>query len=123
SREAWASRSQASFYLWALARLLPTERVSRLVVDIVTRGNSKRPPHFWRMDDITRTPEQLEESLRNFVRVCDEIERHRREGWWPRDDNRCKDGWRRCDYYPVHVIGRSDATLRLYRPAQDYLST
>lgn len=121
SRESWAARSQASFYLWALQQLHPEERVTRLVVDVVTRGNSKRPPHFWRMDDISRTPEQLEESIRNLVKVADDIEAYRRGGWWPRNDNHCKDGWRRCDYYSLHILGRTEANLKLYRPARNYL--
>jgi hypothetical protein len=35
--------------------------------------------------------------------------------------NICKDGWKRCDYYDLHVIGRTEANLRKFQPAEDYL--
>ena len=120
--EAWSARTQATLYLYALAKLYPEERVSRMVVDVVTRGNSKRAPGFRRMDDISRTPSQLAETVKNVARVCEEIERHHREGWWPRNENRCKDGWKKCDFFELHVVGESEQTLKLYRPAEPYLS-
>lgn len=121
TRESWAGRTQASLYLWALQQLMPSERVSRLVVDVVTRGNTKRSPTFSRLDDIGRPPEALADAIRNVTDVCDSIERHRREGWWPSNMNVCKDGWKVCDYYGIHVYGKTDANLRLYRPATPYL--
>jgi hypothetical protein len=121
TRESWAGRTQASLYLWALAQLYPRENVSRLVVDIVTRGNSKRAPTFTRLDDISRPPSALEEAVHNVAYVCDRIESHRRSGFWPANMNICKDGWRRCEYFDLHVYGKTDANLRLYRPAEAYL--
>lgn len=121
TRESWAGRTQASLYLWALQELYPREQVSRLVVDIVTRGNSKRGPTFTRLDDIARPPEALDDAIRNVVYVCDQIESHRRSGWWPRNMNVCKDGWKVCEYYPLHVYGKTEANLSLYKPAEPYL--
>lgn len=120
-RENWAGRTQASLYLWALTQLHPGEKVSRLVVDVVTRGTPKRSPTFYRVDDISRTPGEQADAIRNVARVCDEIERHRREGWWPSNMNICKDSWRKCDFYELHVLGRTEANLRLYEPAEQYL--
>jgi len=120
-RENWAGRTQASFYLWACTQLFPKERVSRLVVDVVTRGNAKKAPSFSRLDDISRPPEALEDAIRSFVWVCDRIEECRASGFWPANMNVCKDGWRKCDFYSLHVMGRTEANLKLYRPAEDYL--
>lgn len=120
-REDWAGRTQASLYLWALAKLYPEERVSRLVVDVVTRGNSRRAPAFNRIDDISRTPEELADAIRNFTWACDDIERSRASGWWRSNMNICKDSWKRCDYYDLHVYGRTPENLRKFQPAEAYL--
>lgn len=120
-REDWAGKTQASIYLWALTQLYPGEKVSRLVVDVVTRGNSRRAPSFARIDDISRTPAELEDAIRNFAWVCADIEASRQSGWWRSNMNICKDGWKRCDYYDLHVYGRTESTLKLYKPAEAYL--
>jgi hypothetical protein len=120
-REDWAGRTQASLYLWALQTLYPTERVSRLVVDVVTRGGPKRAPSFSRIDDISRPQAALEDAIRNVIWVCEDIEISRRTGWWRSNMNLCKEGWKRCDYYSLHVYGRTEENLRLYRPAEQYL--
>jgi len=123
SREDWSGRTQAKIYLSALERLYPNERVSRLVVDVVTRRSPKanRQPLFTRLDDIASTPQQLDEALRNVVHVADCIEQNRRVGWWPSNMNVCKKGWEKCDFYPLHVIGRTSENLKKYRPAEKYL--
>lgn len=122
-REAWVGRTQASLYLWALQRLYPQEAVSRMVVDVVTRGSAKFPATFRRMDDIAQSPEQLEDSIRNVVQVADEIGRARTTGWWPSSKNSCVD-WtgRPCEYFSLHILGRTDANLRQFKPAEDYLA-
>ena len=121
TREAWAGRTQASLYLWALQILYPKERVSRLVVDVVTRGGPKRAPLFNRFDDISRPQAALEEAIRNVVWVCEDIQRSRKSGWWRSNMNICKDGWKRCDYYDLHVYGRTPENLRKFQPAERYL--
>jgi hypothetical protein len=122
-RKSWAGRTQAKLYLWALKTLYPECRVSRLVVDVVTRSSAKqrRGPIFSRIDDISSTPAQLEEAIRNINYVGDRIEEHRSAGWWPSNMNACKKGWEVCDYYLLHIDGRTDANLRKYRPAEAYL--
>jgi PD-(D/E)XK nuclease superfamily len=123
TREDWAGRTQAKIYLYALGALYPDQRVSRLVVDVVSRGSPKarRGPIFYRHDDIGSSPEGLEEAIRNVNYVADRIEAHRREGWWPANMNACKKGWERCDYFDLHVLGRSAENLRKYKPAEQYL--
>jgi hypothetical protein len=123
TRESWASRTQAALYLWACQRLYPQETVSRMAVDVVTRGSPKFPPAFRRMDDIAPSLEQRDDAVRNVVAVADEIVRCRQEGWWSSNRNSCVE-WtgRPCEYFPLHVLGRTDANLRLYRPAEDYLA-
>lgn len=119
--ESWASRTQASLYLWALEKLYPTERVSRMVVDVITRGNSKRPAVFRRMDDISRSPEALHDAILCLTEVAESISRDRTRGWFRADMNRCIDGWKKCEYYALHVLGRTEATLARYKPADKYL--
>lgn len=123
TREDWAGKTQAKIYLWALGLLYPYEKVSRLIVDVVTRGSSKtrRQPTFYRHDDISSSPDSIDEAIRNVVRVADEIEQSRRLGWWKSNMNICKRGWERCDYYQLHVLGKTVENLRKYRKAQQYL--
>jgi hypothetical protein len=123
TREDWAGRTQAKIYLYALGALYPNERVSRLIVDVVTRGSPKarRGPVFYRHDDIGSTPEAIGDAVRNFVRVASLIEEHKRTGWWPSNMNVCKKGWERCDLYDLHILGRTEKNLAKFRPAEQYL--
>lgn len=123
TREDWSGRTQAKAYLYALERLYPHEKVSRLVVDVVTRASPKarRGPLFTRLDDIRSTPEAIEEAIQNISLVGDDIEHARRVGFWRSNMNLCKRGWERCDYFLLHVEGRTEANLRKYRPAEQYL--
>jgi len=123
TREDWAGKTQAKIYLWALEKLYPTERVSRLVVDVVSRGSPKaqRGPVFTRLDDINSTPQALQEAIRNVIWVAHDIEQSRKRNWWRSNMNLCKKGWERCDFYPLHVIGRTVKNLRKYRVAEQYL--
>lgn len=123
TRKDWAGRTQAKAYLYALERLYPHERVSRLVVDVVSRQSPKarRPVGFYRIDDIDGTPDAIQEAIRNMNYVADRIEEHRKTGWWPSNMNACKRGWDECDFYLLHVEGRTQANLKKYRPAEIYL--
>jgi hypothetical protein len=124
NREDWSAKPQAKIYLWALKSLYPHERVSRFVLDVVSRGSPKarRGPLFYRHDDIGFAPEAIEEQLRNLMWVADDIERSRKTGWWRSNTNLCKKGWEKCDYFLLHVEGRTEANLRKYRAAEDYLN-
>lgn len=122
-RASWAGRTQGRLYLWALKALYPDQRVSRLIVDVVQRASPKmrRGPVFIRLDDISSTPEALEEAIRNLNYVADRIEEHRRTNWWPANMNNCKKGWERCDFYSLHIDGRTPENLRKFRAAEQYL--
>lgn len=94
-----------------------------MVIDVVTRGSAKFPPSFRRMDDISQSDESQADAVRNVAYVAEEIARCREQRWWPSNRNSCVDPFgQRCEYYPLHVIGRTDANLRLYKPAEDYLA-
>jgi PD-(D/E)XK nuclease superfamily len=123
TRESWIGRTQAALYLWACRQLYPQENVSRMVIDVVTRGSAKFPPAFRRMDDIAQSHAMQEDAVRNLAQAADEIAAHRAAGWWPSNKNSCVD-WtgRPCEYFDLHILGRTDANLRKYRPAEDYLS-
>jgi len=125
TREDWAGRTQAKIYLWALARLYPEQHVSRLTVDVITRGSPKarRGPLYYRIDDIASPSDALNEAIRNVNYVADRIEYHQLTNWWPANMNACKKGWEKCDFYLIHVNGRSQENLRHYRPAEQYLDT
>lgn len=123
TRESWVGRTQAALYLWACRQLYPQETVSRMVIDVVTRGTAKFPASFRRMDDISQSLAMQEDAIRNAIQVAEEITRHRQDGWWPSNRNSCVEWWGRpCEYYDLHVLGRTDANLRKYRPARDYLA-
>jgi hypothetical protein len=123
SRESWAARTQAALYLWACRQLYPQAAVSRMVVDVVTRGSAKFPASFRRMDDINQSLAMQDDAIRNVVQVADEITANRRGDWWPSNKNSCVEWWGRpCEYYDLHILGRTDANLRKYRPAEDYLA-
>lgn len=120
--KSWAARTQASLYLWA-ARQIYGETPAGFILNLITRQSEKGrvSPDFFRDVTIERTPAQMEEAVQQLVYVADRIEEHQRTGFWPTDRNRCHDGWRECDFYPLHTIGRTDANLKLYRPAERYL--
>jgi hypothetical protein len=125
TREDWSGRTQAKIYLYALGALYPEQRVSRLTVDVVSRQSPKarRPTIFYRIDDISSTPDALAEAIRNVNYVADRIEEHRKQNWWPANMNACKRGWERCDFFDLHVIGRTPESLRKYKAAEQYLDT
>lgn len=123
--EDWAGRTQGKIYLWALKALYPDEEVSRLVIDVVTRRSAKqqRGPVFNRLDDISCAPQALEEGIRNVVWVADDIVRSVHTEFWRSNMNVCKRGWEKCEYFPLHVYGRTPANMKLFKPAEQYLDT
>jgi hypothetical protein len=123
TREDWAGKTQAKIYLYALGALYPHERVSRLTVDVVSRASPKarRGPLFTRLDDISSTPADIQEAIRNVSAVADDIQHALRVGFWRSNMNLCKRGWEKCSYYDLHVLGRTEENLRKYKPAEAYL--
>jgi hypothetical protein len=88
---------------------------------VVTRGTARRAPSFNRLDDIARPPDALDEAIRNVIWVCEDVEASRRSGFWRSNMNICKDSWKRCDYYDLHVYGRTPENLAKFQPAEEYL--
>ena len=123
----WASRDQASIYLWAAARLYK-EQVAHFVVNILTRPSEagKVGPSFPERQKLERTPMQIETAIRDLVIVADDIERYRRifgDGPWPANREECY-GWGTCPYYQLHTFGE-DVELILkhkFSPKKEYLN-
>lgn len=121
SPEAWAARSQVSLYQWAASRHY-NEEVQAIYLDVVQRGSPKgqEGPTF-RRDRLVRTREQQASAVRNIIWVADQIESMQASGYWPQNTESCKDGWKKCDYFQLCHLGRTDGNLRLYQPAKAYL--
>ena len=125
TREDWAGRTQAKLYLHASKVLYPDEHVSSLCVDVITRGSPKgrRSPIFSRIEDIGSSQAAIDDALRNVLWVADDIQRSLHLGWFRSNMNACKRGWDKCDYYNLHVYGRTEHNLKLYKIAEEYLKT
>jgi hypothetical protein len=123
----WASRDQASIYLWAAARLYK-ESVANFVVNTLTRPSEagKVGPSFPERQKLERTPIQIETAIRDLVIVADDIERYKRifgDGPWPANREECY-GWGQCPYYALHTFG-DDVELILrhkFSPKKEYLN-
>jgi hypothetical protein len=119
--ESWAARSQVALYQWAAERHFG-EAIDTLELDVTTRqsGKGQEGPSFLRQN-LIRTRAQQAAAVANIIWVADQIETMQQTGFWPANTEHCRDGWKRCDYFALHVIGRTDGNLRLYQPAKAYL--
>ena len=131
--DAWAARAQVGLYMWAGAQLYggPFEGI---LLNVITRsattsgtnpGMFGAGPYF-RRDSLERTEAQQLEAVSNIKWVADQIEQlqrtHGSELLWPQDREQCV-RWPgvKCAYYDLHILGRTDETLRGYRKAEQYL--
>lgn len=121
SPEAWAARSQVSLYQWAASRFYG-EPVGAIYLDVTTRGSAKgqEGPIFQRQR-LVRTEAQQLGAVENICWVADRIEGMNASGFFPQNTESCKASWRKCDYFALCHIGRTDGNLRLYQPAKPYL--
>lgn len=121
SPEWWAARSQVALYQWAAERFY-REPIVALYLDVTTRSSPKgqEPPLFNRQR-LVRTIAQRETAVRNIIWIADQIEVMQREDFFPSNTEACMNFRRKCDYWQLCHIGRTDANLRLYRPATPYL--
>lgn len=123
--EAWAAKAQVGLYKWA-AEQLYKEPIDGIILNVIRRQSDKglEPPTFWR-DNLERSSEQVDEALRNIIWVADQIEgMHKTFGDgpnWPTDRDNCKQGNFKCDFYDLHVLGRTDANLAKFREKVPYL--
>lgn len=122
--EAWAAREQASRYLWA-AEQIYQEPIRYLILDVLTRQSPKgQEPPMFRRDYIERDSKQKEVSIKTLIWIADQIERMDREFGseeWPRFSDHCKDDWKKCDFYLLHMLGKDEGTLSQFKAAEEYL--
>ncbi len=123
--ESWAARSQVGIYQWAGEQIYG-EEIAGIILDVLTRrSDAGRIGPSFRRDTLSRTREDCELAIANLNWTADQIERCREE-WngaiWPQDRNNCcVNGWR-CDFYNLHVFGRSDFELQQhFQPTEKYL--
>lgn len=124
--KAWASRTQATLYLWA-AEQVYGEKFDKLVVNVLRRQSDKGQvgPEFSRQT-IQRSAEQIELAVRGLEMIADQISHYQEtftEVDWAMIANRnaCMNGNFECDFYAPHLMGWSDDLLRLYKPTVPYL--
>jgi hypothetical protein len=117
----WEARTQASLY-FGVAQAIYGEDFQHIILNLIRRPSpaGRIPPEFSRQI-LYRTPELVQEAFDNIIYVADRIESHRDSGFWPVDKNQCQVGDWKCDYYPLHIVGRTDETLRKFKPAEKYL--
>lgn len=128
--EAWAARAQVGLYLWAVESLYG-EPVDQIILDVLTRQSpaGREPPTFSRQN-LQRSREQIDQALQDLVWTADKIEEMttqfaERSSYdpWPADKEQCAPGAWKCDYYSLHIFGRSQEVLDAqYAEAEEYLS-
>jgi|SRR5919108_304283 hypothetical protein len=122
----WAAKDQATLYLWA-ARQIYKKPISKVVINILKRPSDKfqEGPIFPDRQRLERTDEQIKIALRDFVFICDEVERYKKvfeNTYWPSNREECDSGWGQCPFYLPHTYGWSEDMRQLkYQPRTSYL--
>ena len=128
SPQAWASRDQGSLYLYSGAFVFGGQ-FDGVILNVCTRGSEKGlKPASFRRDRLERTPEQILLAVRDIVQTADDIEaclaRYGPEEPWLQHRDNCTNkqtGWN-CDYYDLHVFGRTKELIQLdFQQAKPYL--
>lgn len=122
SPETWAVNPQVGLYTWAASQVYG-EPVDRIILDVLTRRSPKgrEAPSFRRDEGVQCLPDQQAEALRNLTWIGDAIDRAAASGSWAANRTACvQNGWK-CDFYPLHLYGTDENSLRLYQPKPDYL--
>ena len=123
--QAWAARDQVSLYKRA-AEILYNEPVHFILINVLTRRSPKgqEPPTF-RRDVLQRSEEQVQKAVDDLVYVAGQVEKCRADygvsGSWPQNRENCHNGMWGCEYYGIHIFGRSEETLSQYQPTKPYL--
>lgn len=120
--ESWAARPQVSLYAWAASQLYG-EEVEGSLLNVISRRSPKgqEPPIFQPRQHLLRTKSQTAAALETAVWTADQIEASVASEAFPGYWERCKEGWNRCEFYSLHVVGRDENTLSKYREAKAYL--
>jgi PD-(D/E)XK nuclease superfamily len=98
--KAWVARTQASLYLWAGTQVYH-EPIDSIILNVCTKGSEKgRVGPTFRRDTLQRTDQQVQQALKDFIYVADQIDCLGTEGPFPRNTNSClsENGWE-CDMY------------------------
>ena len=123
--EKWATRSQASLYLWAAEQLYYKRPFKYLILNVLTRASEKgQVSCSFRRDELTRSPSDKQEALMNLCYKADEIERLTSLGpqaFWPANREVCIEGNFKCDFYDLHLFGKTPEVLKQFKPAEEYL--
>lgn len=132
--QAWAARDQVSLYKRA-GELLYNEPIHSIVINVLTRSSPKgQEPASFRRDTLQRTKEQVEKAVGDLVYVARQIEQLKEDrpvtfypdgecndaAIWPQNRENCHNMWA-CEYYGIHVMGRSPETLSQFQPTKPYL--
>lgn len=122
--QAWAARDQVSLYKRA-AEVLYQEPVHFIMVNVLTRCSPKgqEPPTF-RRDILQRTEDQVQKAIDDLIYVAGQVQKCHAdygEDTWPQNRENCHNGIYQCEFYSLHVLGRSQETLSQYQPTKPYL--
>lgn len=121
---AWAVKVQGSLYTWAAEQVFG-RTVDTLLLNVCLRPSKTLPPSFRPRARIVRTHEQKVEALQTALYVCEQIERLKYERGaqaWPMNRDRCVSdtGWD-CEYYAIHLLGRTTELLNGFVPLEELL--
>jgi len=126
--KAWASRTQATLYLWA-AQQIYEEEFRDLQVNVIRRQSDKGQigPEFPERQHVQRTQEQMDLAVKGLIRIADQIEDAKTN--WSAEDwaiaanrNECMVGNFECEFYFPHLEGWSEELVQLqYRKTEPYL--
>jgi hypothetical protein len=115
-------------YLWAARAIYKPEKIGRVAINVLKRPSEKfqEPPIFPDRQWLERTEEQIATAVRDFVFICDDIERYKRifgnKAVWPAHREECDSGWGQCDFYLPHTYGWSQEILEnRFQPKTPYL--
>ena len=112
-----AVTDQIALYLWAAERVYG-ESFGSVLYNVCVRQSEKGQvgPSFWR-DNLERDAAQREKAIADITWVASNIEIAQADFGedtmaWPFNRSQCVFGRTRCDFYLVHLLGKSAETLR-----------
>lgn len=107
--------NQVTGYVWGASKL-SGRPVGGAIINAI--GIYKSSSTKFERSITTRSPADIEEWLRNVKAVCEEIQQHRRTGFWPMRTSACT-LYGICEFHSVHTL--SHPTEREARLQTDYV--
>lgn len=92
--------NQVSGYVWASEKLTG-RRVGGAIINAI--GLYKSSPTKFERSITTRNEGDIAEWLNDVKTTCEEIQQHRRTGYWPKRTNACT-LYGLCEFHSVHVL-------------------